>query len=537
MIFRVLLLAPCLAGCASSEWVRDYDGHVPWANPTSVYAGMVVDAATGAPLPGVSVRLYREDIRPEALPGELLHEARTDDFGVVSFSWRDEHGGCHFVFDHPGYAPRDELGGSPDWGPIELEPGTEWRGQLLDPQGQPAPGVVVELFGGCAHSPTVRTATTDAEGRFVLRDVAVTAGYTLWALAPGGMADYWPGRFLPVPGRVLETLRPEPGVTVTGTAYDANGQPAAGVVVYSTRLDRGPKTVTREDGTFSPPGARARIRRTPVTAAPPPPAPPPSNLVRVRPPGDLDKYMEFWIDWEEVVEPGIGDTVELRTPLLGPVTVSFRHEEYGEGSLVADVNASEVDVGPGAFPAPGFVAVVGPDGRPAGPFHLETYDETWGMQGDGSEEGPGVVYGWQYQPGTSVRLSREEHATNNRVLKGTGPYVLRLGGASLEINAGDAPWPVCWVDGEGFGEHQPWQDRGAPAGSESDPEAEIEVHAGREVQDDSADPADGGPILIRGLDPGPHIVLVGALGRRGKVLRVVLREGETRRIDLALEPR
>ena len=64
---------------------------------------------------------------------------------------------------------------------------------------------------------------------------------------------------------------------------------------------------------------------------------------------------------------------------------------------------------------------------------------------------------------------------------------------------------------------------------------EMEAHLGREVED--ADPAEGGPILIRGLDAGPHTVLVGALGRRGKVLRVVLRDGETRRSDVRLDPR
>lgn len=79
MIFRVLLLAPCLAGCASSEWVRDYDGHVPGAHPPSIYAAMVVDASSGRPLPGARLRLYREDIRPEALPGELVYEARADE--------------------------------------------------------------------------------------------------------------------------------------------------------------------------------------------------------------------------------------------------------------------------------------------------------------------------------------------------------------------------------------------------------------------------------------------------------------------------
>jgi len=51
------------------------------------------------------------------------------------------------------------------------------------------------------------------------------------------------------------------------------------------------------------------------------------------------------------------------------------------------------------------------------------------------------------------------------------------------------------------------------------------------------DDAEPDRILLRGLDPGPHTVLVGARGCIGKVARVVLKPGEYRKLPLTLAPR
>jgi len=88
-----------------------------------------------------------------------------------------------------------------------------------------------------------------------------------------------------------------------------------------------------------------------------------------------------------------------------------------------------------------------------------------------------------------------------RVLEGRSPFVVRLGGAALELRVAGAEGLACCIDGELIGS------------------------GGEEV------------LMLAGLDPGPHVVLVGARGRRSKALRVVLAPGERRRLDLALEPR
>jgi hypothetical protein len=148
--------------CAgTAEWTKDYDGAVPSAQPDSTFAAIVVDAASGAPLGGARLRLYLEDTSPTGIPGAPIHEAKADEFGVVSVPGRDEYKGCHFVFEAPGYAPLCNFG-APE-GRVELRPGLAWSGQLPDPSGRPAAGVALEYCTGRPHAPAPRRTTTRAD--------------------------------------------------------------------------------------------------------------------------------------------------------------------------------------------------------------------------------------------------------------------------------------------------------------------------------------------------------------------------------------
>ena len=46
----------------------------------------------------------------------------------------------------------------------------------------------------------------------------------------------------------------------------------------------------------------------------------------------------------------------------------------------------------------------------------------------------------------------------------------------------------------------------------------------------------GGRLTVGGLDPGPHTVIVTAKGHVGRVMRVVMKEGEVRKLAFALRP-
>jgi len=50
-------------------------------------------------------------------------------------------------------------------------------------------------------------------------------------------------------------------------------------------------------------------------------------------------------------------------------------------------------------------------------------------------------------------------------------------------------------------------------------------------------PFETGKIDIRGVADGPHALIVGARGHRGEVRRIVLRNGETRKLEIRLPRR
>jgi hypothetical protein len=236
-----------IAGCTTPrEWSRPYDGHLPGTGPENVSVTVVRDARTGAPLAGVTVRQYLETIDPRTLRAPLLAEAVTDAFGLVSVTWSGEMDDCHWVFEKPGHAVTETYGYRAD-PKVELAPGQELHGVLLDPFDKPYGGVEVELFLGCGHSPAVRRAVTDEDGRFCLRDIAPDRG-TLWypadGIAAGYVNDTLGTRDHPL---VIET---DPGRVVTGRVVDANGQPVPDVVVRSHQEFRGPATRTSDDGRF-----------------------------------------------------------------------------------------------------------------------------------------------------------------------------------------------------------------------------------------------------------------------------------------------
>jgi len=248
---RVVLVAAlglvAIAGCTTPhEWSRPYDGYLPGTAPENVSVTVVRDARTGAPLAGVAVRQFLETIDPRTPRAPLLAEATTDAFGLVSVAWSGEMHDSHWVFERPGYAVTEAYGYRAD-PKVELAPGQELHGVLLDPFGKPYGGVEVELFLGCGHSPAVRRAVTDEGGRFCLRDIAPDMG-TLWYPADGIAADYV-NDTLGTPDHPL-VIETDPGRVVTGRVVDPNGKPVPDVVVRSRQEFRGPVTRTSADGRF-----------------------------------------------------------------------------------------------------------------------------------------------------------------------------------------------------------------------------------------------------------------------------------------------
>ncbi len=488
-----------LAACSGGEWVREYDKELPRSDREGRFvAALVVDEPTGRPMAGVRVRAHFEEVGHGMPVAPLVAEFETDEFGLFSVPWEQRFYSCHWVFDHPGYAAQDHYVEVPDV--VEMRPGIAVAGRVIGGDGAPAAGVLVEHFAGCVHSPTVRSATTDREGRYRLDDVALEQDF-LWALAPNGAAEYFGAARTPQAGFVMRDLRCAPGVTVVGRALRADGAPLSGVMVYNDQLERGPKATTGSDGSFrlvglppgakvlcDAPGSRLAMERSSAPPAPGEPPKPEERRLCVRPPGEASKYL-FWIDRdEEETSPNEQGEATLDTCWHGPLRLQFTHEEFGGGEIVVDADRPLVDVPPSSFPAPGSAVVLGLDGWP--------FVGEFSVHGEYGWEGiPPPFCSWRLRDGARVRFG-----STYRRLRGDGPYLLRPASARIRVRA-DAEEFSCAVGGS-LG----WPD-------------------------------EEGSCEFDGLDAGPHVLLVTAPGRVGKAMRVLLREGKRREISVRLPPR
>ena len=401
-IRRILTAGLALvAGCACArEYRRDYDGIVPGTHGAEAVATLVVDARTGRPLPRATVRLVREVIDYKDRIAPPVATFRADRYGIVSMRWSKEFFDCRWIFDHPGNAARDVFAGTGEL--VELRPGVTVSGRLFRGD-QPAAGATIEHFIGCPHGAVVRTAKTDAQGRYRMRDVDPGASW-LWALLPDGAAEMIDPRLLPVPGFRQAPIRLGPGITVTGRVVGRDDEPLAEVVVvYTEQTPRGPRTVTASDGSFTLLGvdpdaqvkaARGRFDGLARTVAPPP--------------ADLPD--------EEPVGPG-------------PVLVDLDHPEYGFGRAVETNGERKV-------PTPGELAFP-PDAR------AEVYDLRYG---EWIDVGPKA---YLLQPGAFVRLTADGKLPRHARLEGAGPWTLSWGTAALEFR-GLPEGAVVIVDGHLF---------------------------------------------------------------------------------------
>jgi len=109
-----------------------------------------------------------------------------------------------------------------------------------------------------------------------------------------------------------------------------------------------------------------------------------------------------------------------------------------------------------------------------------------------------------FRDGATVFIGIEDDDVMGRtvVLRGDGPYVVTLGDCALTVvlSREEFESPTLYLDGEIWWFHD-------------------------------------GVISLRGLDPGPHTLIVGAKGRRHYVHRIVLKPREHREISVKLPPR
>jgi hypothetical protein len=455
----------------------------------------------------------------------------------------------------PGpYDVVESLVGPRDAPPMVLTaPGRTARGVVLGADGKPLPGVVVR---GSNH-PRGPAARTGKDGRFLLW--GIPEAEEIWFFHPENPPEadpalYWQGFEDGVPLRVV--LRAGVGRVQAeeepGRPVEVLVGPAERVPVRLTRLDDGwsvlDETVVTADGER---GLVARCRATVpagryrVTAGgafSPLAATSTEVLLPRAEPVELDLERQPRL---RLVTEGVGAEIELemRTPLArssgetdglrrvhhvpaeGPAAVWVRDPAFSDDSCSVVPIGAESEGARTArvvLPVPTRIRVVlaGADGE-----HIEgelpvdfEWDEADEFFGEGESRVRTIL---TYRTGPALlHIEEEDYRTAEIPLDLPDPSGGRVdvGEIVLEIEEPAPPAPL-----------------GGLAISVSDPE-------GRAIPfvaylDSERYEGKDGRLGIGGLADGPHLLVVGAKGRRGEARRIVIRDGEQRELDIVLPAR
>jgi hypothetical protein len=211
----------------------------------------IVDARTGAPIPGAE--LLRIEERPAPTACELWWSQReaADANGFARMRLEEPSGRYWFLVRAPGYAPKLDMG-VPAMPFTELAPAQSLSVLLRDHLDRPVADARVGVCLGCGHTPDVVCGTTDERGFVELRGIHTrNAIFDLYVTHPRLDIAYEEDageRLAFEPPYILHVAR---GAAIRGTLADVQGVPLAGAMVGFEGPHRGPWTRTREDGSFS----------------------------------------------------------------------------------------------------------------------------------------------------------------------------------------------------------------------------------------------------------------------------------------------
>jgi beta-lactamase regulating signal transducer with metallopeptidase domain len=222
------------------------------------YQGKIKEKGTGQAIEGAKVTVRRS--LPASQGGnETVQETThvTGASGLYSFSIPPEQVAEPRLYieldvEHPDYATQagfgyslamirknEKLGGRPFFENVELRPAQPVTGRVESPEGTPVEGVEILAYSS-ANKPkagevfeygSFAKGRTDKDGRFRLG--ITTPGLGVFWLLPKG---YAPEVHIIAPEKRGDfgTFVLEPGITVTGRAFDVQGKPLAGLLVEAS---------------------------------------------------------------------------------------------------------------------------------------------------------------------------------------------------------------------------------------------------------------------------------------------------------------
>jgi len=253
--------APGEADGVTVLFSKEHDGVFPDCEPETAdgqrlawTATIVVDAITGLPIEGVRVSAHIEPhcAIPDRWEPERTVKTGADGWARMPLEDLPDGDIDWWFYIADGYAPYAHFSTLMEF-PIRLRKGVNVPIEVRDHLERPIADVKVGLILGCGHTPNVRRATTDADGRAVLPNVTPGKG-ELWPLKLGFEADYvdldaWRPGWPPMVARI------EPGMTLVGQVTDHLSRPLANAFVGAPGCHRGPWTRADDQGRFQLAGA------------------------------------------------------------------------------------------------------------------------------------------------------------------------------------------------------------------------------------------------------------------------------------------
>ena len=205
----------------------------------------VAPAAEHAAPPGrgsLRVRAWWSDGTPAA--GEVVKAhpwGAADPFLASSYATLDEHGEALFQDLPPGkvgiypqrsgFAQAQVEAGAETLAELTIAAGLEVRGRVVDLDGSPVPGAEIWLSDGGNSTQGAAVATSDAAGRFRLRDVSDQNAVCAHAVGYAPSPSFWiQGSVGDV--RELELVLQGPGAALAVRVVGPDGEPLAGARVH-----------------------------------------------------------------------------------------------------------------------------------------------------------------------------------------------------------------------------------------------------------------------------------------------------------------
>lgn len=239
------------SGWTARDVTDPFEGTADFVEQPTALAVRVVDQL-GRGIAGARIYSVGEATHP--LP-RLVNEkddilyGPTDEWGRLrigepAVSWD------HMLVLADGYAPSNEWRSAGSDSVCELARGEDLPVTILDPLDRPVADALVGYRLYCGHTPDVRQARTDAQGRAVLPHIDRRHTKWLWPVGESiASEDFAVADGYPFSRRGI-VLRPDWGAVFEGTVLDALGAPVAGAAVGGRGWHRGPWTFTDASGAF-----------------------------------------------------------------------------------------------------------------------------------------------------------------------------------------------------------------------------------------------------------------------------------------------